>query len=83
MFRRNRLNFEEAKKGLEIFASIPLRFTATDFVNSMSLAKQTNLYAYDAYILDCASRYSAPPILTLDQKLKPIAQTLNIKIMEV
>lgn len=81
MFRRNRLNLEEAKKGLEIFKSIPIRYIEPDFSNSVSISKQTNIYAYDAYFLDCALRKKAP-LLTLDSKLKKTAKKLKIPILE-
>ena len=82
MFKRNRLGLEEAKRGLEIFNSIPLRYIEPDFVNAVSLSKQTNKYAYDAYFLDCALRQKAP-LLTLDTRLKETAQNLNISTLEV
>lgn len=82
MFKRNRLDIEEAKRGIEIFRSIPLRYISTDFANAVSLSKQTNMYAYDAYFLDCAVRQKAP-LLTLDSKLKETARKLKIKILEV
>ena len=82
MFKQNRFDLDEAKKGLTIFSSIPLRLIETDFFNTITLAKQTNLYAYDAYFLDCALRYSAP-LLTLDRRLKDAARNLRIKTLEV
>ena len=60
MFKRDRLGLEEAKRGLEIFKSIPLRYIEPDFVNAVSISKQTKMYAYDAYFLDCALRQKAP-----------------------
>jgi predicted nucleic acid-binding protein len=82
MFKRNRLGFEEAKRGFQIFMSIPLRYIDTDFVNAVSISKQTNIYAYDAYFLDCALRQKAP-LLTLDSRLRDTAKNLKIITMEV
>jgi len=82
MFKQNRLTLDEARKGLVIFDSIPLRYIKPDFVNALKLSKQTNMYAYDAYFLDCAVRHKAP-LLTLDRKLKTAAQDLNVETMEV
>ncbi len=82
MFKQNRLTFDEAKEGLLIFESIPLRYIKTDFVNALKISKQTNMYAYDAYFLDCAIRQKAP-LLTLDQMLKTAAQKLKVETMEV
>ena len=82
MFKQNRLTLDEARKGLVIFDSIPLRYIKPDFVNALKLSKQTNMYAYDAYFLDCAVRHKAP-LLTLDRRLKTAAQDLNVETMEV
>jgi predicted nucleic acid-binding protein len=82
IFKRNRLTLEEANKGIEIFQSIPIRYIETDFVAAVSISKQTNMYAYDAYFLDCALRMKAP-LLTLDAKLKNTARQLNISILEL
>ena len=48
----------------------------------MTIAHQTNMYAYDAYFLDCAIRHSAP-LMTLDRKLMTAAKTLDVDILEV
>lgn len=82
MFKRNRLTIEEAQKGLRIFSGIPLRYIEPDFVKVLKLSKQTNMYAYDAYFLDCAIRHKAP-LLTLDKKLKASAQHINVETLEV
>lgn len=82
MFKQDRMSLDEAQKGLSIFESIPLRYVEPDFFNSLSLSKKINMYAYDAYFLDCAIRYKSP-LLTLDQKLKAAAQSLDIETLEV
>ena len=82
MFNQSKLNLEEVQKGLKIFESIPIQYIKPDFVNAMKISKQANIYAYDAYFLDCASRYKAP-ILTLDQKLRSVAQKIKVAIVEV
>ena len=82
MFKQNRLTLDEARKGLSIFDSIPLQYSKTDFVNALKISKQANMYAYDAYFLDCAIRHKAP-LLTLDRRLKTAAQNLKIETMEL
>ncbi len=82
MFKRNRLSVEEAQKGLLIFSSIPLRYIEPDFIRVLRLSKETNMYAYDAYFLDCAIRHKAP-LLTLDKKLKAAATNLKLDTLEV
>ena len=82
MFKRKRLTLEEAKKGLAIFKKIPLRYIDPDFSMALKLSKQTDIYAYDAYFLDCAIRHKTP-LLTLDRKLKASAHLLHIETIEV
>ena len=82
MFKQDRLSFDGARKGVEIFYSIPIRFVESDITNALRLSKETNMYAYDAYLLDCAIRYKSP-LLTLDLKLKKAAQSIKINALEV
>ena len=82
MFKQQRLTLEEAKKGFAIFGTIPIRYINLDFVNAVTMSKQTNLYAYDAYFLDCAARMKAP-LITLDRKLLTAAELIGINTMEI
>ncbi len=82
MFRQGRLTLKEALRGLQIFEQIPLRYISTDFSNTLTIAKQAKIYAYDAYFLDCAIRYNTP-LLTLDKQLIDVAKALNVAILEV
>ena len=82
MFKQDRLALDEAQKGLSIFETIPLRYVEPDFFNALKLSKKVNMYAYDAYFLDCAVRYRSP-LLTLDRKLKVAAKNINVEILEV
>ena len=82
MFKRNRLSLEEAKKGISIFDSIPIRYIETDFISVLNISKRAAMYAYDAYFLDCALRQKAL-LLTLDRRLKASAQDFKIDTMEV
>ena len=82
MFKKDRLSLDDAKKGVEIFQSIPIRYPETDITHALQLSKKINIYAYDAYLLDCAIRYKSP-ILTLDSKLKAAAKSIEIDVLEV
>ncbi len=82
MLKRNRLELAEAKRGLVIFKQIEITFVTVDFSQAQALAKQSNSYAYDACFLDCAMSRNAP-LLTLDQKLKNVAQSLGIQTLEI
>lgn len=82
MFKQNRVSMKEADKGIQIFNTIPIRYIETDFSKILYLSKENNMYAYDAYFIDCAIRHKAP-LLTLDKKLRIIAENLNIETLEV
>ncbi len=82
MFKRDRMSLEEAKKGLDIYKKIPIRYIESNFYQVVAISKQSNIYAYDAYFIDCSIRQKAP-LLTLDGKLKTIAQSFGIETMEI
>lgn len=82
MFKQKRLTIKEAQKALKIFDHIPLRYIKPDFANVLKISKRFNMYAYDAYFLDCAVKHKAP-LFTLDRKLKNAAQEFKIETMEV
>lgn len=82
MFKQGRLNLEEAQEGLAIFQGIPIRYISPDFTNVLTLSHKNNIYAYDAYFLDCAIRHKAP-VLTMDRRLMKTARASNVTILEV
>jgi predicted nucleic acid-binding protein len=82
MLKKNYINLEAAIKGIEIFRQIQIRYIASDFIKVIELCHENNMYAYDAYFLECAIRFQAP-LLTLDKKLKAIARDLQIQLLEV
>jgi len=73
---------DEARQGIAIFEEIPIRYLKPDLGNTLAIAQQLNLYAYDAYFLDSAIRYNAP-LLTLDRQLMTAAKNLNVVAWEV
>ncbi len=82
MLKQDRLSIEDAQKGLAIFEEVPIQLSKPNFAHSLAIAHQANIYAYDAYVLDCAIRHKAP-ILTLDRKLIMTAIDLNAAVLEV
>ena len=82
MLKQHRIRLQDAHRGLAILDGIPLRFVNVDLANVLSLADRTNMYAYDAYFLDCASRHSAP-LLTLDGSLRRAATRIGVNLIEV
>ncbi len=82
MLKQHRVGIEEVRQGLTIFQSIAIRYLAVDMQNALSIAHAANLYAYDAYFLDCAQRHAAP-LLSLDRPLKRAADKIGVHVLEV
>lgn len=82
MFKRGRLSLEEARQVLEQFAEIPVRRTTLRLARATEIAYNHRIYAYDAYVLDCARQYRSP-LLSLDNRLKTIGDKLELSVLEV
>jgi len=82
MFKRKRADFNKVVKALNIFKNIPIRFVDVELEKSLQIAKEVNIYCYDAYLLRCAQKYHAP-LMTLDKKLLNIARSIYIDVIEV
>jgi predicted nucleic acid-binding protein len=81
MLKRKRCTLDEAERGVDIFMAISMRFVAVDWKNVLAIVEKTKIYAYDAYLLDCALRHGAP-LLTLDGGLKNAAIALGLQVLE-
>jgi len=82
MFKRNRLTLDEALTAIAIYQQIPFRFVEVELEESLKIADELGIYAYDAYLLRCAVKYNLP-LLTLDQGLEEQAERLGVKVIEV
>jgi predicted nucleic acid-binding protein len=81
MVKRRLLTQEEAFQVLKITKTIPVRLVSVDIQQALEIAVEFNIYAYDAYFLQCAKSLSCP-ILTLDKRMKQVASELSIEILE-
>lgn len=82
MFRRKAIEFDDAVKVLEGYASIPIRLLDTPLRQAVELSRNLNIYAYDAYVIACATNQRAP-LLSLDRSLVERARSLKLDILEV
>ena len=82
MLRRRRVSVADAQRGMEILDDIPIQYVSVDMSNVMSIAAAVDVYAYDAYFVDCALRHAAP-LLTLDRKLGRLARTLGVNLVDL
>lgn len=78
MMKKARINLEQAINAIEISIEI----AEIDITKAVELAGKYNVYAYDAYILQCAIEQNIP-LLTLDKDLAEIAKKEGVPILEV
>ncbi len=81
MIKRKQITQKEALNAQKAINDIPVRLMSIDVSQALKLAIDFNIYAYDAYFLQCAINQSCP-LLTLDNGMKKVAKELNIKILE-
>ncbi len=82
LFKRGRIDLAQAQKALESFEGIPVHLVDVDLQEAVKLGHDHGVYAYDAYVLECARRY-ATPLLSLDRAQCEIARRLGIEVLEV
>lgn len=82
LFKRRRLDLNQAKGALTSYAAIPIRLPDVDLVAAVAMAERHNVYAYDAYLVECARRYQTP-LLSLDRRQCDIAREEGVEIMKV
>jgi predicted nucleic acid-binding protein len=82
MMKRGRATLKQATACLEAYSEIPVRLVEVNLNQALALVEKHGIYAYDAYLLVC-SMQSNSPLLTLDQSLKQVAESLGIKVLEV
>jgi predicted nucleic acid-binding protein len=82
MFKRGRLSLEQALRAFAHYRRIPVQLVDIDMDASLGLADALGIYAYDAYMLDCAQRHRAV-LLTLDAGLRLAASRADVRVLEV
>ncbi len=82
MLKRSRINLEQAIEAIEVYQEISLEIVEIDLKESVRLAGKYNIYAYDAYILQCAIEHNLP-LISLDKNLIDIAKREGIRVIEV
>lgn len=82
MYKRKRLDKRQIIDCYSIFLQIPVRLLDVNIQNSLVIAADYGIYAYDAYYLDIAKRYKCN-FLSLDNRIKEVANDLGIRLMEV
>ena len=81
MMKKNTLKKEEVESAWDIVQQIPVDLRGTNIKYALGIAIKYNLYAYDAYFLECAENLRSP-LLTLDVGMQKVAQEMGITILE-
>ncbi len=82
LIKRRLATRAQAQTALSAYAEIPLRLLDVDLGQSIELAAEHGLYAYDAYLLACALGQRTP-LLTLDRKLARAARAVGVGLVEI
>lgn len=82
MLKRTRITLEQAIEAIDIYQEIFMEVVQVDLKDVIRLAGKYNIYAYDAYILQCAIDNHIP-LMSLDKNLIDIAQKEGVPTLEV
>jgi len=82
MLKRQRIDLAQTVEALAVYRSIPIRLVEVELDESLRIASQLNVYAYDAYLIRCAEKYHCA-LLTLDRSLRAQAAAYGISLVEV
>ena len=79
--KRGSLRTNEVISSWEIAQQIPVDLRSINIKSALKIATKFNIYAYDAYFLECADSLRSP-FLTLDRGMKQIAEKMGIALLE-
>ena len=82
LFRRRRIDLVQAESALSSYRQIPVRLPDVGLEASVATAERLGIYAYDAYVIECARRYKTP-LLSLDRHQCEVARIEGVEVMEV
>jgi len=79
--KKGRLNDREIIKAYDISQRIPVKLVPVKIHDALKIAIRYNVYAYDAYYLQCCIENNLP-LISLDDCMCDVARNLNIKVVE-
>ena len=82
MFKRGLSSVDLAKKALQFYQEIPIKFIDVPLSKALELSRSLNIYAYDAYLIQCAQQ-TGTSLLTLDNALRIHAKKSGVEILEL
>jgi predicted nucleic acid-binding protein len=82
MFKQKRATLEQGLELVAQYRRIPILLREVALVESVKLAAGRGIYAYDAYVIQCALE-TGYPILSLDTGLRAAARLAGATVLEV
>jgi predicted nucleic acid-binding protein len=82
MFKRKRATLEQGLALVAQYRRIPIRLVEVPLQETLELAATLKIYAYDAYVIQCA-RQTGFDILSLDAGLCSAARQAGVAVLEV
>jgi predicted nucleic acid-binding protein len=79
--KRGRLTDRDILRAFDISARIAVRLVPVKIPDALKIAIRFNIYAYDAYYLQCCVETQLP-LISLDERMCGIARRLGIKVVE-
>jgi predicted nucleic acid-binding protein len=78
--RKGRLNEQEILRAFGISQEIGVKLVPIKVYEAIKTAVRCNVYAYDAYYLQCCLEYGLP-LISLDSRMCGAAKILGIKVV--
>ena len=82
MMKKGTIEANDALAAWDAVQLVPVELRGVDIRSAIGIAAAQNLYAYDAYFLECSLRLRCP-LLTLDSRLRTAAEAMNLHVLEV
>lgn len=82
ILKRGRIELDQAIEAIEVYQEIAIEIVEIDLKEAVRLAGKHKIYAYDAYIIQCAKEYDLP-LISLDKNLIAIARREGVNVIEV
>ncbi len=80
MRKRRKIEEEAILPAWRATQQIPVQLVPVEMEPALALALAYGIYAYDAYYLHCSLSHRRP-LLTLDRKMREVAQELDIRLL--
>ena len=79
LVKRRKLSDAEARRFMRAYDLMRIDLVEVDLEDSLRIAIDHEMYAYDAYVIECAIETNTP-LITLDKRMAQIAVRMGIPI---